>query len=393
MSIDGNVALWQENAGNVYNAREYRRWLERSLGFDVATSPGTGAGGIYRTADYAVSQRGAGANMSVDVAAGGAYVDGSSSATQGGYYVHNDAVVNVAIDAAHPTNARYDLVGIRVRDTEYVPGSNDAAIVVLKGIEDGSLTEPTPPANFVTLARITVGAGVASILNANLLDRRRRVTALGGIIVATTSADFPATGLWHGQVAVDLTARIAYIYDGSAWTPLGQYVRAVSFVQEILLGGDGSLDLTSIPATFGHLEVVGNVRSAIASVLDSTRFRLNGDAGANYDYNYVQVSNSVLSGVSAVAQTSVLTGGIGNSAAANVFGTFYLLIPASANASQHRAGQVNGSGIDVAAANSLMRNGNWKWRSTATVARVQLFDSALGATFKTGSHLIVKGIR
>lgn len=220
-AVDGSVAMWNENAGAVYNAREYRRLLDRLLGWDVRTvgglaTSGTGNGGVARVDDLKVTQRGAGTNMSVDVAVGAAVVGGTENAHQGNYYVYNDATVNVAISASDPVNPRIDIVGIRVRDSEYSGTSNDAAIIVVTGTPAGSPTEPTLPANFLTLARVDVPAGATQITNANITDRRRRIAALGGLIVATSST-LPTVGLWEGMAAYRTDDDEFMIYHGSQW--------------------------------------------------------------------------------------------------------------------------------------------------------------------------------
>ena len=72
-----------------------------------------GRGGVVpRTAtftDLKVSQRGAGANMSVDVAEGSCLVTGTESTYQGLYHCENQGVQNVIITAANVTNARRDM--------------------------------------------------------------------------------------------------------------------------------------------------------------------------------------------------------------------------------------------------------------------------------------------
>ena len=64
-----------------------------------------GGGGLQEGAvgatDFKVAQRGAGANMSVDVASGGAWVQGDDATRQGLYHQTNDATINVGVTAAH----------------------------------------------------------------------------------------------------------------------------------------------------------------------------------------------------------------------------------------------------------------------------------------------------
>lgn len=228
MAIDGGYANYHENAGAVNNARELRRQFEKLMsGWDVRTSgalatSGTGNGGVCRhfgsatTGDMAVIQRAAGANMSVDVLAGGAMVGGTESATQGQYFVYNDASVNVPITAADGSNPRKDLIGVRVRDSEYSGVSNVGEIIVVTGTPAASPSEPTAPANFLTLALVDVAAGATSITTANITDRRRTVAALGGVIVCTSTTR-PTVNLWEGMTIFERDTNQMLIYSGSAW--------------------------------------------------------------------------------------------------------------------------------------------------------------------------------
>lgn len=196
MTVD---RLWVENAAD-HNAVQYRQMLAmfagtklRALG-GTATS-GTGNGGVSETDALKVTQRGAGANMSVDVATGGCTVGGTSSAERGDYFVQNDAVANVVISASDPTNPRIDIVGVRIRDTAYGEAADDVAIMVVTGTPAASPAEPTLPANFLSLARVDVAAGASSITNANITDRRVVWSALIGTppplsINAITSAGY-----------------------------------------------------------------------------------------------------------------------------------------------------------------------------------------------------------
>lgn len=228
MAIDNTVGMWNENAGSVYNAREYRRLLERLMGYDVVSTPGTGAGGIFRSPDLAVTQAGS-PNMTVLVASGAAYVDGSQSSTQGGYFVYNDASTTVTVPAANVTNPRIDIVGVQVTDSEYSGVTNDAALVLVTGTPAASPVEPTLPANFLTLARVDVAANATSITNANITDRRRRMSALGGVTVCT-AATRPA-GVTAGHQIFETDTFRALIYNGSAWVTITPVAAAVSTSQ------------------------------------------------------------------------------------------------------------------------------------------------------------------
>lgn len=108
------------------------------------------------TSGLTTTQRGAGANMSVDVASGYWKIAGV------GY--GNTSTTNVVIDPADSTNLRYDVIY-----------ADSSGISVTKGTVGTSPTFariPNLAASRVPLAVISVGAGVTSILTANCTDVR-----------------------------------------------------------------------------------------------------------------------------------------------------------------------------------------------------------------------------
>lgn len=240
-------ALRFENAGAVVNAIDERRLLKKLLGVDYPAVSGTGNGGVMRDGDLAVTQRGAGANLSVDIAAGAGYVEGTVVADQGGYFLFNDATFNVAVAAGDATNPRIDIVGIRVRDTAHGGAADDGELVVVQGTPAGAPAEPALPANFVSLARLDVPAGAASIVTGYITDRRRKVGALGGILRCTSSTR-PASP-WEGMTIYETDTDKSYQYSGSAW------------VQIALLGAFDSAAATLAGSTSGPTWGTGSSRT------------------------------------------------------------------------------------------------------------------------------------
>lgn len=103
-------------------------------------------------------------NMSVDVGAGAALVDG--------VVYWNDAVVNLAIQAADPTLNRIDRVICRLDDT-----AQTVRLAVKVGMPSASPAPPTlqtdrNPYFEIPLFQVYVAATVTEILNANLTDER-----------------------------------------------------------------------------------------------------------------------------------------------------------------------------------------------------------------------------
>lgn len=183
--------LFMENDTTDQHAIQFRQMLKDIFGEKV---------GVLGAGDLAVTQRGAGANMSVDVAAGSVVWNGSVVAAQGFYYAFNDATVNVAITASNPSNPRIDSIIVKARDAFYSGTDNDGQILAIAGTPAGS---PSPPdlvalghTNYIILANVTVGAGVTSIVNANIATQAVQAVARGGIQVVNAPTDVlvPAEG-------------------------------------------------------------------------------------------------------------------------------------------------------------------------------------------------------
>lgn len=147
------------------------------------------AHGVVRATDFAVTQNGT-PNMSVNVAAGGAFIRGTQNANQGAYHVWNDGTVNLSISAADATNGRRDLVIAQVRDAFYSGATNDARITVVTGTPAASPADPSLASfpNALVLARITIAAGDTAINTADITDLRPVANQSGKLPVFTTQA-------------------------------------------------------------------------------------------------------------------------------------------------------------------------------------------------------------
>jgi len=154
-----------------YDAVDVRRMVER---FD--TGEGVASYGSFR-----VSQRGAGANMSVDISMDQqAQVRGDAVALQGLYEIAPHAsTINEVIGTADATNPRIDQVVLEVLDTTHdASGSSLARTRVVAGTPTGGATldnrtgAAATPSSAILLADVLVAAGVASITDAAIRDRR-----------------------------------------------------------------------------------------------------------------------------------------------------------------------------------------------------------------------------
>lgn len=385
MTISGNTIAHE--ALTDQNARDYRRLMQRMLqGYEFVAAGGTGSGGVARSGDLAVGQRGAGANMSVDVSLGAALVGANSgatgySATAGSWFGFNDATLNIPITAADATNARIDLVGIAFRDAEYAGATNDCQLTVITGTAAGVPAEPSIPATYhgwVTLARVDVAALATTVVTGNITDRRKRMTALGGVIPVGSAADLAAiTSPWESMCAVDMANDIAYVYDGAAFVPWGQYGRAWSVITDTLLGGTGAIQFASIPQTFTHLSLMLSLRASGAVGSDAALIRFNADSGNNYSYELGQGFGN--GPPTSNAQGNVSAGRIGSVAGstgtASHFGSYHAWI-AQYRAAIRKTVVVIGGSVDNAAGLFYSEQAITTWQNTAAITQIDIISAA-----------------
>jgi hypothetical protein len=168
--------LWMQAGGGdatfSYDAIDWRRIL--GMIFNVE-----GIGNSSPT-DLKVSQRGAGANFSVDIAAGFAIVQGDDVSGQGYYLIYNDATVNVAVPSPPGSGTQVHRVVAQIRDKLHngTYSTYDADFEVLADIGSGT---PATPASALSLATVSVASGQSSVTNANVTDTRGRAVATAGI--------------------------------------------------------------------------------------------------------------------------------------------------------------------------------------------------------------------
>jgi len=154
-----------------YPAKELRKILG-----DIYTE-----GNLTSTA-LAVTQSGTPA-MSVSVALGRAIVT-NDEGNFGKYLIENDAAVTKTIAASDPSNPRIDMVTAQVYDATDISGAVNAwALIVITGTPAASPAAPSLPLNALSLATITVAAGVTTIVNANITDARTIVTLTSKTLV------------------------------------------------------------------------------------------------------------------------------------------------------------------------------------------------------------------
>jgi hypothetical protein len=144
-----------------YSARALRRVVDATLNL-----------GVVEEDDLLVAQRGAGANMTVDVAPGLVVVP-AASASNGRYLCSNTATVSLTIGAAPGAgDGRIDLVVAKVRDAQYSGSDNDWQLLVVAGTADPSPVAPSTPAGSIALATVEVTDATTSVVDADITDLR-----------------------------------------------------------------------------------------------------------------------------------------------------------------------------------------------------------------------------
>jgi hypothetical protein len=119
--------------------------------------------------------------MTLNIAAGQAAVPSQNGT--GATLCSSDNVEQVTLSQAPGTGqSRIDLVIVRPRGTDLDNGANNDFIFdFVTGVPAASPTVPPTPVGTVALARVAVGAGVVSIVPANITDVRPGNLAIGAI--------------------------------------------------------------------------------------------------------------------------------------------------------------------------------------------------------------------
>lgn len=214
-----------------------------------------------------VSQRGAGANMSVDVAIGDALIN-RSDATYG-HPAWNDAVYNQVIAAADGSNPRRDIVVMYI-DYGQTPSTgvanNTNGVVKIKSVAGTAAGSPVDPSSatiqssvgsgnpWIKLARVRVAAGATSISNSVIDDLRLLAVGLnqGGWVYDAVYSWVYASASTFTIAGVDATAQFPVgtkiaLYQGGSLKYF--YVMSSVFATNttVTVNGGGTYTLTNVP--------------------------------------------------------------------------------------------------------------------------------------------------
>jgi len=156
-------------------------------------------------------------------------------------------------------------------------------------------------------------------------------------------------------------------------------------------GGASSVEFTSIPGTYTHLQIRAICKNNSTSTGDdSIAIQFNSDTGSNYSGHALYGSGSA---VSAFGSANMVNGYAGlcnrsNASFASMFTTNVIDILDYANTNKYKTVRSLGGADQNGSGGIIFNSGNW--RSTSAVTSIKLFIS--GQNFVQYSHFALYGV-
>jgi len=217
--------IWLQNG--VYSAR-----LDRNL-IDLFFTEGVLAPGA---GDFEVTQTSPVSN-SVNIAAGRAIIAGDDEADQGKYLVKSTGSLALALNAAPVSDARIDLVYLRVNDsTAGGPAGDNGTVEFLEGTVSVTPVAPATPTTAIALAEILRTAGDTYIDTAMITDVRtassgQQFTVRSNFEILTT-AQRNALTPYTGESIYNSDEDYVQVWNGTQWFNVGSsYFEALTTAQ------------------------------------------------------------------------------------------------------------------------------------------------------------------
>jgi len=156
-------------------------------------------------------------------------------------------------------------------------------------------------------------------------------------------------------------------------------------------GGGATIDFTSIPSTYKHLQIRFIARGTSANVFITQGFRINSDTGANYANHRLVSTGGVMY---SQASTSDTQGYIGATAAAsspnaNIYSGNVIDILDYSNTNKYKTIRLLSGVNDGTNEEFQMRSA--VWMNTAAITSVNLFLAS--GSFNTNSSFALYGIK
>jgi len=139
-------------------------------------------------------------------------------------------------------------------------------------------------------------------------------------------------------------------------------------------GGSSTVEFTSIPSTYTHLQLRGVARSTYAEGFDAASVKLNDDSGSNYSAHAL-VGYGATTGTEAGSSISpgypmYAIGGAGSTAGSNIFGATVLDILDYANTNKYKTIR-SLMGVDTNGGGRIYFS-SANWRNTNAITKITL---------------------
>jgi len=168
----------------------------------------------------------------------------------------------------------------------------------------------------------------------------------------------PILGIYASQISGHLFAPSG-AYDSIATVTVGA-------------GGASSIDFTSIPSTYTHLQIRGIARTNAGS--DSQNYmRFNSDTGSNYSTHFLYGYGENPVGAGGAASTNYMSASAITSSGTNVFTGFVMDVLDYANTNKNKTLRAL-SGNDTNGAGYVwFSSGNW--RNTSAISSISIYNN------------------
>lgn len=163
-------------------------------------------------------------------------------------------------------------------------------------------------------------------------------------------------------------------------------------IDTVLTAEATSITFNAIPADYAHLLILAYVRDTAATIWTGCDMRLNGDSGANYDFQMMQGFGSTPSNGETLAFTAAALGLVpAGNAVANSFGAVCAWIGHYAGTTNNKSYVATSSAKYQNASNGLVwRSFCGHWRSNAAVTSITLIPST--DSFAVGTKATLYGM-
>lgn len=143
-------------------------------------------------------------------------------------------------------------------------------------------------------------------------------------------------------------------------------------------GGTSSIDFTSIPSTYKHLQIRLIARSAVANIQQNLQMRINGDTGSNYSWHQL-IGDSQTAYAQSSANTTTITNIAtvpGATEGANIFTVAVIDILDYADTNKYKTiRSLNGKEDNTAGTtNGTIALCSGGWRSTSAITSLSIYS-------------------